>query len=171
MKIVGAAFVLISSGGIGFLYAQQLIKRVREMEELYQLLKLILGDIRYMRTTLPEAVEKARKRHKGSFQTFLFEVEKRLRESPGISFADIWKEAIKNGLSLCALKEEDKQKLMCFGDAISAVDRETLMQCFEQYLYELQQEASELQRACAAKVKLYRCLGIMSGFFLVILFI
>ena len=79
MKIVGAAFVLISSGGIGFLYAQQLIKRVREMEELYQLLKLILGDIRYMRTTLPEAVEKARKRHKGSFQTFLFEVEERLR--------------------------------------------------------------------------------------------
>ena len=64
MKIVGAAFVLISSGGIGFLYAQQLIKRVREMEELYQLLKLILGDIRYMRTTLPEAVEKARKRTK-----------------------------------------------------------------------------------------------------------
>lgn len=171
MKIIGAIFVLFASGGIGFLYARELMRRNKEIEELCQLLKMILGDIRYMRSTLPEAIAKAKKRHGGSYRLFLCEVEEGLQEANGVTFSQIWDMSVKRGLCTGALNEEDKQKMIRFGEAISSADRETIILYFEQYIDELQQINQELQRTVKDKVKLYRSLGVLSGIFLVVLFL
>lgn len=171
MKIIGAVFVLFASGGIGFLYARELMRRNKEIEELCRLLKMILGDIRYMRSTLPEAIARAKKRHGGSYQLFLCEVEECLQEASGTTFSQIWEMSMKRGLRTGALNEEDKQKLIHFGESISSADRETIILHFEQYIDELQQINQELKRTVKDKVKLYRSLGVLSGIFLIVLFL
>lgn len=171
MKWIGAVMVMIASSGIGFLYASEVNKRKSELEEFCRLLQLLLGDIRYMRATLQEAVGKAIRRHHGSFSLFLSELSDSLVKSPGISFAEIWKEAVMKGLSTSSLNAVDKQKVIQFGEMISFAERETIMACFEQYISEVNAEIVEVHNTAASKVKLYRSLGVLTGIFIVVLLV
>jgi len=171
MKILGAILVMTASCGIGFFCAGEVDKRKKELEEQYNLIRLIFGDIRYMRATLPEAVNKAIVRHQGSYSLFLRIIADRLSEAPGISLSDIWNDAVSNGLKQSSLKESDKQTLKNFGESVSLADRENVMMCFEQYISELKEEINGIKRAAGAKVKLYRSLGVLAGVFIVVLFI
>ena len=171
MKILGAILVMMASCGIGFLYAGEINRRKMELEEQYNLMKLILGDIRYMRAVLPEAINKAIIRHQGSYMRFLKIISELLSESPGITFSDIWSTAVEKGLTQSALQQTDKQMLKRFGESVSLADRENTMLCFEQYISELKDEIEEISRVAGTKMKLYRSLGILTGAFIVVLFI
>lgn len=171
MKIIGSVLVMIASSGIGFLYASEVKKRIHELEELRSLMKMILGDIRYTRATLYEAVKNAMRRHHGSFLEFLSKISESLSASPGITLEDIWKQAVMSGLRNVSLNTEDKQKLIRFGERICSVERETIMACFEQYIEELGTEIKEVHNTVASKVKLYRSMGVLTGIFIVVLLI
>ncbi len=171
MKLLGAILVMTASCGIGFLYAGELKKRKTELEELHILMKLFLGDIRYMRTALPEAISKAMLRHQGSYSAFLQEIADVMSQSPGIAFSDIWKTAVVNSLRQSSLNDTDKQRLIRFGETISYADRESIISCFEQYIEELREEINETHRVAGTKAKLYRSLGVLAGVFIVVLFI
>lgn len=171
MKVFGAVLVIIASCGIGCLYADEIKRRKHELEEQYVLMRLILGDVRYMRATLSEAVNRAIKRHKGSYLEFLNEVAESLAEAPGISLSDIWERAVTNGLRCSALKTEDKQKMISFGESICSSECEIVISCFEEYICELKNRISELQDCMSAKGKLYRSLGLLTGLFIVVLFL
>ena len=171
MKLVGAIFVMIASSGIGFLYASEVKKRKYELEELCNLLKMLLGDIRYMRSTLYESVKNAMRRHQGSYAEFLSNVSELLSDSPGIAFEDIWKQAVISGLRNGSLNTDDKQKIIRFGERISSAERETVIACFEQYIEEIGTEVKDVHNIVASKVKLYRSMGVLTGIFIVILLI
>lgn len=171
MKVVGAVLVMIASCGIGFLFAGEINKRKQELIEQYNLIRLLLGDIRYMRATLPEAISKAMIRHRGSYSDFLKTVSDILDEAPGICLSEIWKRAVNESLKQSALKELDKQMLKNFGEAISVADRENVMMSFEQYLNELKEVIDGVSRVAGTKAKLYRSLGVLTGVFIVVLFI
>lgn len=171
MKIIGAIFVMIASCGIGFLFAGELKKRKQELVEQYNLMRLLLGDVRYMRAALPEAINKAIIRHQGSYSGFLRTVAELLGEAPGICLSDIWKRAVEESLQHSSLKESDKQMLKCFGESISVADRENVMLCFEQYLSELKEEIDAVSRVAGTKARLYRSLGVLTGIFIIVLFI
>ena len=171
MKLLGIVFVLISTGGIGFLCASELRRRKNQLEEQLALLKLMLGDIRYMKATLPEAIGKALRRHTGVYLDFLRETEEKLTNSPGIELSKIWSEAVKKGLHTSSLTKEDKENLIAFGDSICSLDRESLIASFEQYSEELNQEIHRIQEVIAPKTKLYRSIGILVGIFIVVILI
>lgn len=171
MKVIGAVLVMVASCGIGFLFAGELIKRKRNLEEQYRLMSLLLGDIRYMRATLPEAISKAITRHRGSYDLFLKAVLEMLCEGSGKSLAEVWIMAVEKGLKQSALTESDKQQLRQFGEAIEFSDRENIVMCFEQYLGVLKEEISEINRVVRTKTRLYRSLGVLAGVFIVVLFI
>lgn len=171
MKVIGAVFVMVASCGIGFLFAGELNKRKRNLEEQYRLMSLLLGDIRYMRATFPEAISKAITRHRGGYELFLKMVLEMLSEASGKSLAEVWTMAVEKGLKQSALTESDKQRLRQFGEIIEFSDRENIVRCFEQYLGALKEEISEINRVVKTKTRLYRSLGVLAGVFIVVLFI
>lgn len=171
MKVIGAVLVMVASCGIGFLFASELKKRKRELEEQYSLMSFLLGDIRYMRDTLSEAVSKAITRHKGSYTGFLKLISDMLCESSGQSLSEIWGVSVEKGLKQSSLSESDKQRLRRFGEEIAFTDSESIIMHFEEYLRDLKEEIDGAGRVVGTKVKLYRSLGILAGMFIVVLFI
>jgi len=171
MRIIGAVLVMVASCGIGFLFAAEVSKRRKELEEQYSLMRLLLGDIRYMRDSFPEAIRKEMLRHKGSYDSFLNAVSERLCEAAGQSFAEIWRTAVESELQQSALTEADKQRMKYFGESITYTDRENVMMCFEHYLEELKEEIDGTNRVAGTKMKLYRSLGVLAGVFIIVLFI
>lgn len=162
---------MFSSCSIGFLFARELCKRKEELEEQYNLLKLMLGDIRYTRASLPESVDKARKRHEGSYFLWLEEIAKRMENSPGVTIADIWKDAADVGLYQSSLTKEERKKFVEFGELLRVHERENVIAGFEIYLSELEDEIVKIRGVVTMKTKLYRSMGILIGIFIVILFI
>lgn len=171
MKLAGSVLVMIASSGIGFLYASEIKKRKYVLEELHNLLKLLLGDIRYMRASLCEAIGNAKRRHHGSFAGFLEEISELMSDSPGVALQDIWKQAVVKGLGNVSLNQEDKQRMIVFGGGISSPERDTVIACFEQYIEETEVKIKEVHNMAASKVKLYRSMGVLTGIFIVILFV
>lgn len=171
MKLLGAILVLISSGGIGFFYASELKRRRTALEEEYSLMRLLLGDIRYMRATLPEALNRAKQRHKGGFEGFLGSMAKKLSEASGKEFCALWREAVEEEMKHSAFSKEDKQRMIRFAESIAAAERETVIACFEQFLCEIREELERVNRVTDSKAKLYRSLGVLTGIFIVVLFL
>lgn len=171
MKLIGAVMVMFSSCGIGFLFAREIYKRKEELEEQYSLLKMMLGDIRYTRASFPESVDKAGKRHRGSYSAWLEELSKQMEASPGVTIADIWKGAADAGLYQSSLTKEDRQRFMEFGELLRVPERENVITGFELYLSELEEEIDRIRSVITVKTKLYRSMGILIGIFIVVLFI
>ncbi len=171
MKLIGALMVMFSSCGIGFWFAGEIYKRKEELEEQYNLLKMMLGDIRYTRASFPESVEKAGKRHRGSYSAWLEELAKQIEASPGVTIADIWKAAVDVGLYQSALTKEDRKRFVEFGELLRVQERENVIAGFELYLSELEDEIDKVRGAITTKRKLYRSMGILIGIFIVVLFI
>lgn len=171
MKLIGAVMVMFSSCGIGFLFAKEFYKRKEELEEQYNLLKMMLGDIRYARASFPESVEKAGKRHRGSYSVWLEELARQIEDSPGVTIADIWKSAADTGLYQSALTKEDRKRFEEFGELLRVQEREPVIAGFEVYLSELADEIDKIRDAITTKTKLYRSMGILIGIFIVVLFI
>ena len=135
------------------------------------MLKMMLGDIRYTRASFPESVEKAKKRHRGSYSVWLEEIAKQMEASSGVTIADIWKSAADLGLYQSALSKEDRKRFVEFGELLRVQERENVIAGFELYLSELEDEINKICDVITAKTKLYRSMGILIGIFIVVLFI
>nr|MDE7326293.1 stage III sporulation protein AB [Lachnospiraceae bacterium] len=69
LKIAGSAAVLLACAGFGFFAASEVERRERQLRMLYASFLLIQGDIRYRRSSLPEAFLMAVKKE-GDFAVF-----------------------------------------------------------------------------------------------------
>ena len=56
LKIAGSAAVLLACAGFGFFAASEVERREQQLRSLYASFLLIQGDIRYRKSSLPEAV-------------------------------------------------------------------------------------------------------------------
>lgn len=55
LKIAGSAAVLLACAGFGFFAASEVERREQQLRSLYASFLLIQGDIRYRKSSLPEA--------------------------------------------------------------------------------------------------------------------
>lgn len=167
-KMIGCILVILSSAGMGFFFSNEVKCRIEDLKELRKLITLLRGDIRYGNTPLPEAISAIARRHKGSYAPFFAKISSRLLELSGLTFQDIWKEAVENELSDTALSKKDKQQLLQFGDNLGYLDKDMQMNTLELFLSQLEEEIRELSKTVKEKSYLYNSLGIMAGIFIAI---
>lgn len=171
MKIIGCIMVVASSAGVGFYLSSEMKGRIEDLKELYKLVSLLKGDIRYASTPLPEAIQSISRRHQGRFFAFFNNISLQLEERPGQTFAEIWRSAVSCGLVNTSLSKKDKSHLIQFGDTIGYLDKDMQMNTLDLYLSQLDYEITDLSKTVKEKSYLYRTLGITSGIFIIILMV
>lgn len=169
LKIIGCALIILSSAGMGFFFSNEMRCRIDELSELRKLVMLLRGDIRYGNTPLPEAVTALARRHKGSFAAFFTQVSARLNELSGLTFQEIWKEAVEKELVDTSLSKRDKMHLLQFGENLGYLDKDMQMNTLDLFLSQLEEETKELSKSVKEKSYLYNSLGIMAGIFISII--
>jgi stage III sporulation protein AB len=167
-KIIGCILVILSSAGMGFFFSNEVKCRIEDLKELRKLIVLLRGDIRYGNTPLPEAVSSIARRHRGCYSPFLTKVSVRLNELSGLTFQDIWKEAVENELNDTSLSKKDKLQLQQFGENLGYLDKDMQMNTLELFLSQMEEEIKELSKTVKEKSYLYNSLGIMAGIFIAI---
>jgi stage III sporulation protein AB len=156
---------------MGFYFSNELKCRLDDIKELRKLIVLLRGDIRYGSTPLPEAISAIARRHEGSFKDFFTKLSERLSEHSGITFSQVWKEAVDSQLIKTSLNKRDKSQLIQFGDNLGYLDKEMQMNTLELFLAQMEDEIKEITITAKEKAYLYNTLGIMAGIFISIIMI
>ena len=154
---------------MGWYFSNELKTRIKDLKDLKKLIYLLRGDIRYANTPLPEAVQALSIRHEGKYRRFLTVIAERLHELGGISFYQIWKEAVEKELSSTSLSTKDRTGLIQLGETLAYLDKDMQMNTLDLYISQLEDEINDLSKNVKEKSYLYSSLGIMGGLFITII--
>lgn len=171
IKIIGCVLILSSCSGMGWYFSSELRTRIKDLKELKKLIYLLKGDIRYANTPLPEAVQALSIRHGGKYKSFLTYISNKLLELSGVTFYEIWKEAVNKKLDKTSLNKKDIQGLIQLGETLGYLDKDMQMNTLELYISGLEEEIEELSKNVKEKSYLYNSLGVMGGIFITIIMI
>ena len=124
VKLIGGAFVIAASSGLGISMADQWKKHLELLEQLRRMIFLLKGEILYANSPLEEAFERVGKKSGGVMGTFFCSVAERIRNQSGEPFFTMWKEEIEALDRSVPLSGEDRQSLAGFGEHLGYLDSE-----------------------------------------------
>lgn len=172
IKIAGAILVIAGSSGYGYGLAAQYGQRLRELEQLRQMVFLLKGQITYASAPLSEAFEIVGRRTEGALARLFCRVSERIDTQQGEVFYKIWQEEVdgseKDGLSM---EKADRQSLRELGEHLGFLDKEMQERNLLLYLEQLDLRIGHLREHKQERCRLYISLGIMGGLFLTVLLV
>ncbi len=170
-KLLGLGMILIGCSGLGFWYSSQFQKQLKNLQEMCYILELLLGEIRFGRSTLPECCFHLAERVEEPYQSCFREIYESSRSNQGESFGEICHSYLEGVLLSMVVAQEDKVRfLACFHQSGFAEGRMQI-KVLEQTKEELEGRLEVLSKEKESRCKLALSLGTMSGLLLVILFI
>lgn len=169
IKITGCIMVLLSSIGIGLVAGGEYRRRINILKELYTIVFVLRGNIRFSNMHLAEAIESVEKNHKGELCGILTEAACNLDECSGKSMAQIWNTTCEKRLNMLGVGRAEGDIIKSFGECFSSTDKESLLISIERFLSNLSKETEKRQAVADSRAKLYRNLGALTGVFIIIL--
>ena len=169
LRAIGAFLVFLASAGMGCQESRKLSEHIQALEEFLQVIICLKGEIRYGNSSLAEAFQRTVPRLQGPFRELAEKLAKELGSVEGITL-----EQLLCGKHSAEIKNmhvtAEEQKFICsLGNRMGYLDRETEVRQLELYEEELKRHIEEIHTTIPSKKKIYRTLGIMGGFLMVIL--
>lgn len=169
LKITGGILVICAASLLGMERAERLREQYRQTEYLRQLFLQIQSEIRYARSPLGEIYSYIGRNAGMPYGAWLLELGERLKKRDGGSFVCIWKTSIGECLKASALTQTELLRLLELGERLGTADVQFQVNAIELYLTQLAGSIDEMRREMKTKVRLYHCLGVMSGMLIVTL--
>lgn len=169
LKVVGSILVIGGTTLMGMRKAKELKEQYIQMENLRQLFYRLQSEIRYARTPLGEIFSHIGSYAKEPYRTWFLKLGKRMEERNGGVFDELWKTSIQENLGCCGLPEAELLRLEELGGRLGLTDVTLQVKTLELYLMQLSEAMEEARENMKTKVRLCRCLGVMSGLFIVTL--
>ncbi|MCI9570073.1 MAG: sporulation protein [Lachnospiraceae bacterium] len=162
----------------GFWAAEKWKERVQILLLLRQMVFYLKGQILYSNATLPEALGEVGKRFQngrsGVFAepgSLFLRVQKRMEEESGIPFFAIWKEEVERLPDDFPMSAADRQTLSSLGENLGYADRDMQERTLLFYLEQTEGAIAFLKKESESRTKLYRCLGMAAGLFLLVMLV
>lgn len=171
IKIIGSLFLLGSTGAIGFMKAEELGERVKNLQEMKRMMILLQGELRFHKAALAEAFENVSERLAEPFCDFLKETGKRLDSREGEGFECIWENTSLKILQAEGLKKEDKYLLELLKNSLGYLDLTLQTETLNLAILQTDDEIKKAKEQQESKGKLYQTMGITVGALLTLLII
>ena len=171
VKWLGMVLVLVAAPGLGLWMAGRWKQRLKEIEQLRQMIYLLKGEIVYGRAPLEEAFERVGRRSAGELGKMFEKVARGIRQRQGETLFEIWTAQIRamdQGEQRTALTGEDLLKLQSLGQHLGYLDVDMQERMLLLYLEQLDLTIGYLREHRQEKCRLYASMGVMGGIFLVI---
>lgn len=162
-KLIGAIFILIACGGMGFAKSAELQSHLHDLEEIKKIFCFLKSEMQYTRAPFAEIFEKITVKVEKNYQEWLREMCTSLNNKTQYSFYEIWKKSIEEHLKHTYLKQEDLEELKIVGKSLEYTEGLDL------YLEQIEYKIKNTREMYQTKQKLCRSMGIMAGIFLVVL--
>lgn len=171
MKIAGAVLVIGSASLGGIAAAEGLRNQYRQMQYLQKVICRLKSEIRYSRSYLGEAFRQIGISSEDPYQSWLTGMAAQMERKNGQTFAEIWEKETKEKLAASALPQPIIGRLAHLGGQLGSADAEMQVKTLDFFLEELDRSLEEMYEEMKANIRLYHCLGVMSGIFVTVLLI
>lgn len=168
-RIIGAVLIIAACSGIGFYEGRQLTGHERLLQQIRQMVILLRGEIRYGNSSLFLILGNIMPKLEAEISVFLCGLRDKMESKDYLRFYDIFLDCAQRSGIQKKLSDREWQHFTDFGKQLGCTDRETQLSQIELYLEELEYELAELGSEVKEKKKLYQNLGILCGFFLVLI--
>ena len=168
MRYLGLLIMASACIGAGFLAAESWRERLEILKLLRQMAYHLKGRILYANETLPEALFEVGERFSKDRTGMCLEpgrlflrVRKRMEKEREAPFFILWKEEIKKLPADFPMNPADLQALL-------SLDRGMQERTLLFYLEQTEDSIRQLKKELEERTKLYRCLGMAAGLFLLV---
>lgn len=163
LLVVGAT----SAGGIGA--ANRIRNQYEQLRYLQKLICLLRSELQYARSYLGEAFRQIGSSVEAPYKEWLLAMCEEMENRSGGTFAQIWEEKGRECLGDCGLPKEVLERLLGFGSQLGNADTQTQVMALNLWQSEIELSMEETREGMRTKIRLYHCLGIMSGIFITVL--
>ena len=168
LRIVGGSMILLGCFGLGLWYRQQFILRLQTLRTLLGILDMLMSDIRYGKSTLPESCKRIGERQKEPYRSSFLEIYRTMEENGGECFPQVFCRHMEKCLRQLPIKAKDGEQFLAFAAGDSFEDGRMQLRTVERSKELLQLTVEGLEKENAEKCRLAVGLGAMSGLLLVI---
>lgn len=163
LKMTGAVMVFISCWGMGYHRSLEYRKRIRDLLMWKKFLLMLRGEIRYARTTLPEAFRTIGQRLEHAIGYFLLEVADAMEGQQGERMQHLWDAGLNHMQSGCSLSKEDIRSFQRLGGQLGYLDRDMQLSTIDFHVEQLEGLVKTLQEQQGRQSRVCHCLGIFAG--------
>ena len=172
IKIVGIILIIASTTMLGIKLSDNLRYRIEDLEELKKLMIMLRGEIMYNVACVSEGIRRIKPKSARVFNKMLDKVIEELAEHNGKAFTDIWREGINElDKSSHSFIKNDIDRLIQFGNDFGSAHKDIQLKSFDMYIEELENTISDARKKNTENSKMYKSLGILGGFVIVILIV
>ncbi|MBP2240834.1 stage III sporulation protein AB [Cytobacillus eiseniae] len=168
MKIIGAAFIIISTTWAGYEASRHLNDRPRQLRQLKSALQSLEAEIMYGHTPLHEAARRLSEQLSKPLSAFFDTFAKKLTFSE-TTVKDAWEQSLKEIWKQTALKQGEFEIMKQFGETLGRHDRLSQQKQIMLTLAHLEREEMDAYDKQAKYEKMVKSLGFLSGLLLIIL--
>ena len=168
MKMAGALLIIGMASIWGIIKAEKAKNQLENMKYLQRIICLIQSEIRYSRAFLGEIFFNIGQGVKEPYKKWLLEMSEKTNAFCGESFENIWKDSISRNLKVLNLPEHEMETLKSLGNQLGYADVQVQMKLMDLYQEHLDRTIREVHEQLQTKVRLYHCLGVMSGLFVAV---
>lgn len=168
-RVIGAVLILTATGGAGYVYGKELKRYLDKMQYFRYVMSLIKGEIAYTRAPLPEVFSAVAGRIKEPYRLWLKRTAQELEQREESGFTRTWNRCVDRYLKCLDLKYEHRILAKEPGTFLGSLEADTLDHTMQMYLNQVDLEVEKLREGLAARARIGRCLGVMSGIFLIVI--
>lgn len=171
MRLLGGIMILAGCLGMGLWYREYFMGRLNCLRDLQRIQEMLISEIRYGRSTLPECCNSIAGRLQEPYSSCFGIIYERMRENGGVKFGQVFREEIGPCLDKLPLTEADRKCFLSLFSEGGFEEERMQIHTIEQNKEMLQKTVSELERENKDKCRMAVGLGAMSGLLLVIVLI
>lgn len=171
MKMLGAVFVILASWGYGSVLIKRLDSHREQLSGMEELIDLFLGEIGYGKTPLKEACQQISERIREPYSGALKQMQIQLSQNRFVSFAAVWKEQIYAIRPELYLTGQEEDVLVKIGTYLGYLDTDAQERHLLMCKKETSQMAEQFGSTIKEKKKVYRCVSLLAGALVILLFV
>ncbi|MCM1327203.1 MAG: stage III sporulation protein AB [Bacteroidales bacterium] len=169
LRIVGGIMILSGCFGIGVWYRQQFRERAKLLRRMGEILDMLMSEIRYGKSTLPECCRQIGEQAGEPFGKCLIHIYEEMKKNTGAGFGQVFSKHMGQCLEQLPLTKSDKELFLRFAEKSSFADGAMQLKWMEQSREKLGQTVNVLERETEAKGRIAVGLGTMCGLLFILI--
>ncbi len=168
-KLLGSILVILATSMAGIAYGIELNTYMNNLLDIRRILQMIQGEMRYTSAPLGNIFHDLSRKVREPYKSWLQAISKETELREENQFENIWNKCAQQYLKPLHLKQIHLEKIKEYGRFFGQMDYATFEQTGCSYIDEIDYEIQKLRAEMNSKRRIANCIGVMSGFFIVIM--
>ena len=171
IKWIGIFIMAFASVLLGVRKSMTFSARLHNLYQLKRNFILIKGEIEYQQEPLIPIFKRLSCKCSGEYKKLFLQLGTELEQKKGEEFSAIWRKIWNQYKEPLFLQGEDMELIVSFGTSFSGADRKLQMNTIQYFLIQLDGQIEDAREQKKVGQKLYQTLGVVGGFFLILVLI